>query len=132
MYKRQAVTAAPFSYFNRLPTHYAFGDIPLSRELIDQLVELSAGPDRSEDTLRHTIGRQTLGNALDLSGALYDRWFQGTRLPDFNLDADRGYGYLCWTQSAGGAPDPVNFPNPLVTNTSAVDPTTVELEVIAN
>ena len=130
--EKAAVTAAPFSYFNRLPTHYAFGDIPLSRELIDQLVELSAGPDRSEDTLRHTIGRQTLGNALDLSGALYDRWFQGTRLPDFNLDADRGYGYLCWTQSAGGAPDPVNFPNPLVTNTSAADPTTVELEVIVN
>ena len=130
--EKAAVRPAPFSYFNQLPTHYAFGDIPLSQELIDQLVELSAGPDRTENDLLHTLGRQTLGNALDLSGALYERWFQGARLPDFNLDADRGYGYLSWTQAIGGAPDPANLPQPLVTNTSAADPTAVELEVIAN
>lgn len=130
--EKAAVRPAPFSYFNQLPTHYAFGDIPLSEELIEQLVNLSAAPDRAEKELLHTLGRQTLGNALDLSGALYDRWFQRTGLPDFNLDADRGYGYLCWTQTAGGAPDPVNFPNPLITNADAADPTTVELEVIAN
>ena len=130
--EKAAVRPAPPSYFNQLPTHYAFGDIPLSQELIDQLVALSAAPDRAENDLLHTLGRQTLGNALDLSGALYDRWFQGLRLPDFNLDADRGYGYLCWTQNNRGVPDPVNFPWPLVTNTSAADPTTVELEVIAN
>lgn len=128
--EKASVLSAPNNYFSRLPTYYAFGEIPLNQELIDRLVELAEWPGRSEGDLRHTLGRETLGNAVDLSGALYDRWFRGLRLPDFNLDADRGYGYLCWTQTDGGVADPPNFPNPLRTNTSAADPTAVELEVL--
>ena len=47
-------------------------------------------------------------------------------LPDFNLDSDRGYGFLCWGQP-GEVP---NEPKELVTNTSASDPTEVKLEVL--
>lgn len=123
--EKAAVPAAPGSYFNQLPTHYAFGRIPLNRELIDRLTQLPGGGDLSEDALRAVLDG-TLGNGVDLSGELYDRWFQGRRLPDFNLDADRGYGYLCWTQRG----DAVNFPTTLVTNVSAADPTMVDLEII--
>lgn len=128
--EKTATQGAPPSYFNQLPTHYAFGEIFLDLELLDLLTDFTAVTDRSEGALIETLGRRTLGNALDLSGALYDRWFQFARLPDFNLDADRGYGYLCWTQISDGAADPVNFPNPLRTNVSAADPVAVNLEAI--
>ncbi len=124
--ERRAVRPAPQSYFSALPTHYAFGRIALDEDLIEQLTELAAGPNRTEGDLTALLGSRTLGNALTLSGALYERWFQGQRLPDFNLDSDRGYGYLCWTQVG----DPPNEPTELVTNTPA-DPTReVRLEVL--
>jgi hypothetical protein len=128
--ERTSVQAAPPSYYSRLPTHYAFGDIPLTASLLDSLTDLPTGTERSEEALNQILGKGTLGNALDLSGALYDRWFQGQPLPDFNLDADRGYGYLCWTQTLNGGPEPANVPTPLVTNQSAADPTSVRLEFI--
>ena len=87
---------------------------------------LAANPNRDEAALLALLGERTLGNALDLSGALYERWFKGEPLPDFNLDSDRGYGFLCWSQP-GEAP---NEPKELVTNTSAADPTEVKLEVL--
>lgn len=123
--KRQT-HAAPTSYLSALPLHYAFGRIPLDGDLLDQLVALAAGPNRSEDDLLQILQKRQLGNAVELSGALYDRWFRGDRLPDFNLDSDRGYLYLTWTQ-AGNAP---NEPKELVTNTSAADPTEVRLEIL--
>ena len=124
--EKRTVRPAPPSYFTTLPTHYAFGRIPLDRDLIDQLVALAASPNRDEAALLALLGERTLGNALDLSGALYERWFKGEPLPDFNLDSDRGYGFLCWSQP-GEAP---NEPKALVTNTSAADPTEVKLEVL--
>ena len=72
------------------------------------------------------LQNRTLGNALELSGALYERWFRGDPLPDFNLDSDRGYGYLCWTQQG----NPPHEPTELVSNTSAADQTEVRLEVL--
>jgi hypothetical protein len=63
------------------------------------------------DALAATVNeRRLLGNALDLVQAMYDRFARGERLPDFNLDGDRGYGHLCWTQPGDAAPD---FPGPL-------------------
>ena len=124
--EKRAVRPAPPSYFTTLPTHYAFGRIPLDNDLLDQLVALQAGPNRSEADLTGLLDERTIGNALELSGELYDRWFRGERLPDFNLDSDRGYAYLCWTQPG----DPPNEPTDLVTNTSAADLTEVQLEVI--
>lgn len=39
---------------------------------------------------------ETLGNPVDYSLYLIRRLTSGVELPDFNLDADRGYGYLGW------------------------------------
>jgi hypothetical protein len=114
--ENSAVLAAPLSYFDELPIHYAFGRIPFSAGLLDDLAALTASGDRSEAALNHVMSRGLLGNALDLSGAMYERWFQRKSLPDFNLDSDRGYGYLCWTQSIDNSPDPVNSPEKLITN----------------
>lgn len=124
--EKVATRPAPNSYFAALPTHYAFGRIPLDSELIDQLVALAASSNRSEADLTTLVDDRTLGNALELSGVLYERWFRREPLPDFNLDSDRGYGYLCWTQ-LGDAP---HEPTALVSNTSAADPTEVRLEVL--
>jgi hypothetical protein len=124
--EKLAVRPAPPSYFTTLPTHYAFGRIPLDRELIDQLVALAASPNLDEADLTALLQSRTLGNALELSGVLYERWFRGAPLPDFNLDSDRGYGYLCWTQ--GG--DPPHEPTELKANESAADPNQVQLEVL--
>jgi hypothetical protein len=123
----RATRPAPPSYFPALPTHYAFGRIPLDRELIDQLVALQASSDRTEADLTSLLEKRTLGNALELSGVLYDRWFRGEPLPDFNLDSDRGYGYLCWTQP-GDAP---NEPSVLKTNSPADPLAEVQLEVLS-
>lgn len=54
--------------------------------------------------------KRLLGNAVTLAGAMYDLQHGGGPLPDFNLDGDRGYGYLCWMQRGDPAPD---FPNPI-------------------
>ena len=43
-------------------------------------------------------GKKLLGNAVAFSGELYNRARTDRPLPDFNLDSDRGYAYLCWTQ----------------------------------
>lgn len=124
--ERSAVRPAPPSYLAARPTHYAFGRIPLDLDLIEQLTGLAAGPDRREADLLALLGERTLGNALDLSGALYERWFRGEALPDFNLDSDRGYGFLCWTQP-GDAP---HTPSPLVTHGGGGNPTPVQLDVL--
>jgi Zinc dependent phospholipase C len=117
---------APESYFSEFATHPAFGRIPLDKELIDQLVVLTRNGPRDEQTMAALLSESTLGNALELSGELYDRWFRKEPLPDFNLDSDRGYGYLCWRQPD----DPPNEPSELVTNKDAGDPTEVALEVL--
>ena len=123
--EKNTVRAAPPDYFNQLPLYYAFGRLFVNRELVDRLADL-AGEDPTEPVFGQHVVEGGLGNALDLTGALYDRWFQGLPLPDFNLDGDRGYGYLCWTQIG----DAVNAPTMLVTNLNAADPTTVSLRFI--
>jgi len=120
--EKSAVRPAPPSYFNAPATHPAFGRIPLDRELIDALLALESAPSRKESDLIAVLSDRTLGNALDLSGVLYERWLRGTRIPDFNLDSDRGYGYLCWTQSG----NPPNEPEPLNPD-GAVNPVAIEV-----
>lgn len=128
--EKPGVPAAPASYFSQLPTHYAFGDLALNGPLLGDLASLRDSPEAALlDLAAHT--KWAFGNAADLSGALYSRWFQRLPLPDFNLDADRGYGYPCWTQQRPAqAPDPVNEPATLVTNQTSADPTTVGLTFI--
>ena len=124
--EKVTTTPAPASYLTALATHYAWGEIGLDRELVQELKALAAGPDLSEQALMALLAsKRTLGNAVDLSGELYDRWRIGKGMPDFNLDSDRGYGYLCWTQRG----DPPHEPPELVTN--ATDPSNeVALEVL--
>ncbi|MDQ3867218.1 MAG: hypothetical protein M3304_10415, partial [Actinomycetota bacterium] len=124
--EKRVTRVAPNTYLATLPTHYAFGRIPLDGDLLDELVALAGGPNRTEADLTALVQNRTLGNALELSGVLYDRWFRGGPLPDFNLDSDRGYAYLCWAQSG----DPPHEPTALVTNANAADPTEVRLDVL--
>ena len=120
------VTPAPTSFFTRSALFPAFGDIPLTDGLIEQLVQFQQNGSLSEADLKLIMDKGTLGNALLLTQAMYERWFKGEPLPDFNLDSDRGYGYLCWRQPG----DQPHEPKKLVTNTSAADPTTVILQIL--
>lgn len=105
--------AVPESYLDKTSTWYAWGDIPqdvgIFRDLEDLHAAATGVPDA--DRLKAIYNdRRLLGNALDLSRALYERAAAGQWLPDFNLDGDRAYGDLCWNQPGDPAPD---FPNPL-------------------
>jgi hypothetical protein len=128
--ERRAVLAAPNSYYNQLPTHYAWGDIELDRGLLDDLTRLTDNGSVPEGTLNNVVAGRTLGNAVDLSSVLYEHWFLDENLPDFNLDGDRGYAYLCWTQNINGA-EPPNLPQKLITHVDDPFPPEVMLEFIA-
>lgn len=132
--ERPTAMPAPSSYLAALATHPAWGRIPLDEKLLDDLAAFAAGsPQREEQDLEQVINDRRLGNAVELSGKLYERWYQGKALPDFNLDADRGYGFLCWTQDidtpADRPPDRPHEPDRLRTN--ADDPAAeVEMEIL--
>lgn len=97
-----AAIGAPDSYFAETPLHYAFGDIPLDEKFIDFLTDLEGDEKKLAEYLQNEIKEKrqipTLGNALDLTEELYSRLRENKKIPDFNLDADRGYAYTCWTQ----------------------------------
>ncbi|WP_205502327.1 zinc dependent phospholipase C family protein [Rufibacter psychrotolerans] len=110
--------AAPASYFTKEAMHYAWGAVAYDHTALDTLASLTkegapaGGPD---GTLLNTGPEWLkLGNALQLSHALYRRWEKGQPFPDFNLDADRGYGYLCWSRLNLGVtpqvPDKPDYP----------------------
>lgn len=109
------VFTVPGSYLGRTALWYAFGDIPLTADL-DALAALGPSGDADGDA-RHMAGllgeKHLLGNALALHGALYDRAMQGKRIPDFNLDGDRGYGWLCWQSQSDKA---VDYPDPVISD----------------
>ncbi len=48
--------------------------------------------------------RQCLGNAVDLGTTMIKDIVSGNCPPDFNLDGDRGYGWLCWDVRPLGTP----------------------------
>ncbi|MDQ3118775.1 MAG: zinc dependent phospholipase C family protein [Verrucomicrobiota bacterium] len=116
--ERPHATAAPGSYFNKDSTFYAWGDIPLAAQVIDALAHASSNPDiLSNDNgaqVESIVSHGGLGNALTLTAELYQRWRERRPFPDFNLDADRGLGHLCWTQIRSGQPDPLEFPHEIV------------------
>lgn len=105
--------AVPVSYLDKTSVWYAWGDIPQDAGIFRDLEGLHAAATSDPDAERLKgiyHDRRLLGNALDLSRALYERVAGRQWMPDFNLDGDRGYGDLCWNQSGDPAPD---FPNPL-------------------
>ena len=111
----------PSSYLDKTSTWYAWGDIPQKAGILNDLLELTP----SANTAQNDDGTQLagifddknlLGNALMLAEAMYEQVKAGGELPDFNLDGDRGYGFLCWSQQGDPASD---FPDPVA---SAGDP----------
>ena len=54
-------------------------------------------PDKTDEvSLTHLPAGEHLGDPVDYGTYVVSRLTQGGELPDFNLDADRGYGYHCW------------------------------------
>lgn len=120
--KRRNVSA-PSSYLDKHSSFYGWGDLPMSPEVVDALAALQStdpanvvdAQGNPSDHEKQTLailngGKNTLGNAVQFTGELYNRARTNRPLPDFNLDADRGYAYLCWTQPS----DDDNTPERLV------------------
>ena len=124
------VFAVPESYLDKTSTWYAWGDIPQKAGVIDELVQLTPSLDTSQnDDGTQLAGiyddKNLLGNALALAEVLYEHVRTGRELPDFNLDGDRGYGFLCWSQQGDPASD---FPDPVLS--AAAPPSPVPLNFI--
>lgn len=105
--------AAPPSYLTREASWYGWGNIPLDPNLVAQLSRPDVPVDEVERLIREGLfldrsareRPQTLGSATKLTGHLYLRWANRQPIPDFNLDSDRGYGFLCWAQADDPNPD---------------------------
>jgi hypothetical protein len=128
--------APPDSYFMNFSTHYAWGDLPLDKELIDELAILgstaaanvinASGSPSTHAAETHALLQShnlQLGNALELNAEMSHRIRNNLPIPDFNLDSDRGFGYLCWVQNS----DPVNTPAQIAVEPDSPEtPATVE------
>ena len=100
-----ATTGAPSSYYKATNLHYIQGQIKFEKEIYKELKEFrdkitpadapSDVQSRFDRMERKVVG-DTLGNAIDFSVFLYREFLNGEMIPDFNLDGDRGVGYLCW------------------------------------
>lgn len=97
------VTKNPLrSYLDKEATHYAWGEIKIQPDnILDSLLEMQNDENNQdpEDIKRIFDQEATLGNAINLAEECHKRIIAGEDIPDFNLDADRGYGYLCWTHN---------------------------------
>lgn len=119
--ERRHLLQAPVSYYDKHASFYGWGNIPLSPQIIDRLAELQEIPPGQVDVEESTAqilarGKYGLGNGVTLTGELYNRWRTDRPIPDFNLDSDRGYGYLCWVQT--GDQNQPNTPTRLVVQPS--------------
>jgi hypothetical protein len=123
--EQPGVFAVPTSYLDKTSTWYAWGDISQKQGILDELADAAAQADDGSLLAGIYTDKELLGNALMLVEALYDRVKAGDDLPDFNLDGDRGYGYLCWSQAGDPAPD---FPDPVAS--AATPPGAVALNLI--
>jgi hypothetical protein len=114
--EKAAALGAPADYFNKFSTYYAFGAVPFLPNSLDTILGLAASnnPMMNDNgsNLAASLKDIKLGNAMKLIESVYDRWKVKKEFPDFNLDADRGYGYPCWSQvnTAAGQVDPGDFP----------------------
>lgn len=126
------------SYLTEASTHYAFGKIPFQPiDILDKLAGLtpSFNPISNDDgtQLRNLLMRRaSLGNAMLLINKCFERFQDGKNLIDFNLDADRGYSYLCWTQNQSTIPDAPDFPTKLQVNVPGGNPSDDNVSVNLN
>ena len=109
---------APDSYFAETSLHYAFGPIPLDPDFVEFLRTLQ-GDENNLNNFITAARRQKrrlpqLGNSLTLAETLYAGVLKKAKIPDFNLDADRGYGYTCWTQKDAGGQNSLEQPKVLL------------------
>jgi hypothetical protein len=105
-----------FRYQGGIPTQYGddFGAMPepgdaggpagfpLSAEAIEAIDALGAHPGSGPGTDQDAIDllaslREVPATAVGLTVDLYRRTVTGERVPDVNLDGDRGFGYGSWT-----------------------------------
>ena len=117
--ERDQVMGMLDSYLTRPSTHYAFGDIPFSpQDILDKLDGLTpdTNPINNDDGTelkKLLLNKASLGNAMTLIEKCHERFQDNKNLIDFNLDGDRGYSYLCWTQHQNPVADPSDFPGKL-------------------
>ena len=109
---------APDSYFAQTPLHYAFGPIPLDPDFIEFLRTLQGDETKLRNFIVVTTRKKKrlpqLGNSLTLAEELYNGVLKHAEIPDFNLDADRGYGYTCWTQKDANGQNSLEEPKELL------------------
>lgn len=113
------VQAALDSYTDKASTHYAFGDIPFTpNDILDKLENAASNSNTNDENelAQILVQNSSLGNAMMLTKKSYDRWKKNKNIIDFNLDADRGYGYLCWNQVQKGVENKSDYPQKLDTS----------------
>lgn len=121
----------PGNYLDKTSVWYGWGDIIQNRSLLKDLSAIQKTPPGPQQTDAGRLAallhdKSLLGNALDLTAAMYDLQASGGHMPDFNLDGDRGYGFLCWSQRGDPSPD---SPNPIASEAPS-GPFAVEIDII--
>lgn len=85
---------------------------PMDLSLLNDFVNAQSPTDTRNIERDALENKRAIGNAVDYSVKLmleaYEMWNQGTilELPNWNLDADRGYCYKCWYMKNPDSLDP--------------------------
>ena len=133
--EKGSVMVSLSSYLNETSLHYAFGKIPFQPEdILDRLKGLTpdVNPINNDDgtRLRNLVmEKASLGNAMDLIEKTFEHFADKKEVIDFNLDGDRGYSYLCWTQIQNSAADDPDYPGKLKVNVPGGDPSDDNIKV---
>lgn len=102
---------APSVYFSAPPSLYAFGPMNTVEGVLNDimLLQRSGEPEDGDVSAITSLlhgNEPILGDAVSLTRSLFYMWRRNEIIPDFNLDSDRGYGFLCFTQ-----PQDLSSPN---------------------
>ncbi|MFH0896003.1 MAG: zinc dependent phospholipase C family protein [Bacteroidota bacterium] len=102
--EKDACTGAPKSYFDANASHYMFGKIELSDKAYKKYIDFQEKNGNMNEAdvnarfgqLQAQAARDSLGNAVDLGKFLYNKFLEGKKIGDFNLDADKGIAFQSW------------------------------------
>ncbi|MCC8358379.1 zinc dependent phospholipase C family protein [Salinimicrobium sediminilitoris] len=109
--EQEATTPSPVSYSQEPHTYYIDQDLGISLPFIRNIAPITDFNNHNSITKG-----ELMGNAVELTGALYDLYNKGETIPNINLDADRGIGYPCW-EASGCVNDNIKEPVNLKFNT---------------